>query len=178
MPFRDTGRFSLYALAVVLVVLVLNGIVMQGLLLRDFPGITFFVQHLLVGFVFVAAWTAYAGGRDALDLDHRLIDARAGLRVLRDVPRPARPAGRFFRLFGIAISGGRLFRVFVSALIGLGEDTSTLKDAGGKLIAVGQSLSGLFAGDEVMKRLAGELHLRTYGDRLLLNSHRSREFTR
>src|ERR687888_416203 len=36
-------------------------------------------------------------------------------------------------------------------LEGLGEDTSTLKDAGGKLIAIGQSLSGIFAGDEVMK---------------------------
>ncbi|MDQ2705958.1 MAG: ferritin-like domain-containing protein [Pseudomonadota bacterium] len=33
----------------------------------------------------------------------------------------------------------------------LGEDTSSLKDAGGKLTAIGQSLSGLFAGDEVMK---------------------------
>jgi ferritin-like metal-binding protein YciE len=33
----------------------------------------------------------------------------------------------------------------------LGEGTSTLKDAGGKLIAIGQALSGVFAGDEVMK---------------------------
>lgn len=33
----------------------------------------------------------------------------------------------------------------------LGEDTSTLKDAGGKLLAMAQSLSGVFAGDEVMK---------------------------
>lgn len=33
----------------------------------------------------------------------------------------------------------------------LGEDTSSLKDAGGKLIAWGQTFSGLFAGDEVMK---------------------------
>ena len=38
-----------------------------------------------------------------------------------------------------------------TCLEGLGEDTSTLKDAGGKLIAIGQSLSGIFAGDEVMK---------------------------
>ncbi|WP_419694663.1 ferritin-like domain-containing protein [Mesorhizobium muleiense] len=33
----------------------------------------------------------------------------------------------------------------------LGEDTSALKDAGGKLLAMAQSLSGVFAGDEVMK---------------------------
>jgi ferritin-like metal-binding protein YciE len=38
-----------------------------------------------------------------------------------------------------------------TCLEGLGEDTSTLKDAGGKLIAWGQSFSGLFAGDKVMK---------------------------
>jgi ferritin-like metal-binding protein YciE len=38
-----------------------------------------------------------------------------------------------------------------SALEGLGEDTSTLKDAAGKLMATAQSLSGVFAGDEVMK---------------------------
>jgi ferritin-like metal-binding protein YciE len=33
----------------------------------------------------------------------------------------------------------------------LGEDISTLKDASGKLTAMAQSLSGVFAGDEVMK---------------------------
>jgi ferritin-like metal-binding protein YciE len=33
----------------------------------------------------------------------------------------------------------------------MGEGSSTLKDAGGKLIAIGQSISGIFAGDEVMK---------------------------
>jgi ferritin-like metal-binding protein YciE len=38
-----------------------------------------------------------------------------------------------------------------TCLKGLGEDTSTMKDAGGKLMAMAQSLSGVFAGDEVMK---------------------------
>ncbi|WP_173931180.1 ferritin-like domain-containing protein [Chelativorans sp. Marseille-P2723] len=33
----------------------------------------------------------------------------------------------------------------------LGESTSSMKDAGGKLTAMMQSLSGVFAGDEVMK---------------------------
>ncbi|RUU33256.1 ferritin-like domain-containing protein [Mesorhizobium sp. M6A.T.Ce.TU.002.03.1.1] len=38
-----------------------------------------------------------------------------------------------------------------TCLESLDEDTSTLKDAGGKLMAAAQSLSGVFAGDEVMK---------------------------
>jgi ferritin-like metal-binding protein YciE len=33
----------------------------------------------------------------------------------------------------------------------IGEGTSTFKDAGGKLMATAQSVSGVFAGDEVMK---------------------------
>jgi ferritin-like metal-binding protein YciE len=33
----------------------------------------------------------------------------------------------------------------------LGQGQSTMKDAGGKLMAFGQALSGIFAGDEVMK---------------------------
>ncbi|AMY04246.1 DUF892 family protein [Mesorhizobium ciceri] len=33
----------------------------------------------------------------------------------------------------------------------IGQGSSTLKDAGGKLTAMAQSLSGMFAGDEVMK---------------------------
>jgi ferritin-like metal-binding protein YciE len=38
----------------------------------------------------------------------------------------------------------------------LGGDTSLLKDAAGKFVAMGQGFSGLFAGDEVMKgALAG-----------------------
>ena len=33
----------------------------------------------------------------------------------------------------------------------LGEGTSTMKDAGGKIMAMGQALSGMFVGDEVVK---------------------------
>lgn len=33
----------------------------------------------------------------------------------------------------------------------IGEGSSTMKDAGGKLTALAQSISGVFAGDEVMK---------------------------
>lgn len=32
-----------------------------------------------------------------------------------------------------------------------GEDTSTLKDAGGKMLGLGQAMSGMFVSDEVMK---------------------------
>lgn len=38
-----------------------------------------------------------------------------------------------------------------SCLDGIDEGSSTLKDAGGKLTAMAQSISGVFAGDEVMK---------------------------
>lgn len=38
-----------------------------------------------------------------------------------------------------------------TCLDGLGEGSSTMKDAGAKLMATAQSLSGIFAGDEVMK---------------------------
>lgn len=38
-----------------------------------------------------------------------------------------------------------------TCLDGLDEGSSTMKDVGGKLMATAQSLSGMFAGDEVMK---------------------------
>ncbi len=38
-----------------------------------------------------------------------------------------------------------------SCLDDFGEGSSTMKDAGGKLMAMAQSISGIFAGDEVMK---------------------------
>ncbi len=38
-----------------------------------------------------------------------------------------------------------------ACLDGLDEVSSTMKDVGGKLMATAQSLSGMFAGDEVMK---------------------------
>jgi hypothetical protein len=53
--------FVLYGLLAAVAVVVLDGIITQMLLLHDFPGITFFVQHLLTAFVFICAWAAYAG---------------------------------------------------------------------------------------------------------------------
>jgi len=70
-PVRETGRaetwpaetwhFAVYGLLAAVLVTIVDGILTQLILLRDFPGITFFVQHLLIAFVFVCAWTAYAG---------------------------------------------------------------------------------------------------------------------
>ncbi len=57
----ERRAFVLYALLAAVLILVFDGFLTQGLLLRDWPGITYFVQHLLTGFVFVAMWTAYAG---------------------------------------------------------------------------------------------------------------------
>ncbi|RWM76486.1 MAG: hypothetical protein EOR81_22805 [Mesorhizobium sp.] len=57
----ETWRFVVYGLVTAVIIVALDGILTQSVLLRDFPGITFFVQHLLITFVFVCVWTAYAG---------------------------------------------------------------------------------------------------------------------
>jgi hypothetical protein len=57
----ETRHFAVYALLATIIILVVDAIVTQTVLLRDFTGITFFVQHFLIGFIFVAIWTAYAG---------------------------------------------------------------------------------------------------------------------
>jgi hypothetical protein len=60
-PFADASAFVLYSLAAAVLVTVFDGVITQLILLRDFPGITFFVQHILIAFVFVAAWTIATG---------------------------------------------------------------------------------------------------------------------
>jgi len=57
----ETWHFAVYSLLVAVIAVAIDLIVTQLILLRDFPGVTFLVQHLLLAFVFVAAWTAYAG---------------------------------------------------------------------------------------------------------------------
>lgn len=52
---------ALFALGASVVVLVVDGILTQGILLQRFPGLTFFLQRLLVTFVFLFAWSAYVG---------------------------------------------------------------------------------------------------------------------
>ncbi|YCI06371.1 hypothetical protein M1D34_32265 (plasmid) [Ensifer sp. D2-11] len=57
----QTWHFAVYGLLTTVLIVAVDGVLTQMLLLRHFPGVTFFVQHTLIGFVFVCAWTAYAG---------------------------------------------------------------------------------------------------------------------
>ncbi|MER8409377.1 hypothetical protein NKH16_32860 [Mesorhizobium sp. M1307] len=57
----ETRRFVVYGLVTAVIIVAADGVLTQTVLLRDFPGVTFFVQHLLISFVFVCVWTAYAG---------------------------------------------------------------------------------------------------------------------
>jgi hypothetical protein len=52
---------GLTALVAAALAVVLDGLVTQALLVRVFPGLTFFVQHLLIAFVFIYAWSVYVG---------------------------------------------------------------------------------------------------------------------
>ena len=49
----------------------------------------------------------------------------------------------------------------------LGGDTSVLKDAAAKFLAMGQGFSGLFRWRRSHQRFAGQLYLRANGNRLL-----------
>jgi|GEM_PF-3958176 len=42
-------------------ILVIDGIITSGILIQNFPGITFFIQHLLIIFTFLAAWGVFVG---------------------------------------------------------------------------------------------------------------------
>ncbi|MFP5329603.1 MAG: hypothetical protein ACLGHC_05640 [Alphaproteobacteria bacterium] len=55
------GTVVVSSLLTTIVVLVLSGIITHALLLGEFPGLTYFVQHLLVGFVFLMLWSTYVG---------------------------------------------------------------------------------------------------------------------
>jgi hypothetical protein len=59
----DTGprAGALFALGAAVLVVVFDGAITQGLLLQDFPGWTFFLQHLLIAFVFLFVWDAWVG---------------------------------------------------------------------------------------------------------------------
>jgi hypothetical protein len=52
-----------------------------------------------------------------------------------------------------------------------GGSTSTLKDTGGKLLAMGQAMSGMFVGDEVMKSSIASF-IWSHGDRFVWNIDR------
>jgi hypothetical protein len=57
----ETWHFAAYGLVVALLAVVVDLALTQLLLLQSFPGVTFLVQHVLIAFVFVCTWTAYAG---------------------------------------------------------------------------------------------------------------------
>jgi hypothetical protein len=52
---------AIYTLLAAVLVIVLDGVITQLILLRDFPGLTFFIQRLLLTVVFVFIWTAWIG---------------------------------------------------------------------------------------------------------------------
>ncbi len=51
----------LLAFVAAVAVLVVDGVITQGILLQSFPGWTFFLQHLLIAFVFLVAWSTFVG---------------------------------------------------------------------------------------------------------------------
>ncbi|HEU5286209.1 MAG TPA: hypothetical protein VFU20_06845 [Sphingomicrobium sp.] len=55
------AALAVSALVATAVILVLSGVITHAILLGEFPGITYFVQHLLIGFVFLYLWSAYVG---------------------------------------------------------------------------------------------------------------------
>lgn len=55
------AALAVSSLITTLVILLLSGIITHGLLMGEFPGITYFVQHLLIGFIFIFVWSAYVG---------------------------------------------------------------------------------------------------------------------
>ena len=63
-PRVTPGALAVSSLIAVLLILVLSGIITHAILLGEFPGITYFVQHLLIGFVFIYLWSAYVGAGD------------------------------------------------------------------------------------------------------------------
>src|SRR3954469_15296554 len=58
---NDPRANVVLALAGAAVVLVLDGLITHAILLHHFPGITFYVQHLLIGFVLLFFWSSYVG---------------------------------------------------------------------------------------------------------------------
>jgi hypothetical protein len=58
---RQTRSIAVFALVSAVAAVVIDLLLTQGLLLRHYPGLTFLVQHTLIAFVVLFAWTAYVG---------------------------------------------------------------------------------------------------------------------
>jgi hypothetical protein len=56
-----TRSIAIFALISAVLAVVVDLLLTQGLLLRQFPGLTFLIQHMLIAFVVLFAWTAYVG---------------------------------------------------------------------------------------------------------------------
>ena len=57
----DPASCAATALAGTVIVLLLDAVISQGILLGRLSGFTFYLQHLLIGVVFLYAWTALVG---------------------------------------------------------------------------------------------------------------------
>ncbi len=59
--FTNPKMLTLTALLSALLLIVLDGVITQGIIVHHFFGWTFFVQHLLISFVFLFFWFTYSG---------------------------------------------------------------------------------------------------------------------
>ncbi len=58
---EEARSLATWSLTTAVLIVVLDGVITQGILLRNFPGITYFIQHLLISCVFVSAWSVFMG---------------------------------------------------------------------------------------------------------------------
>jgi hypothetical protein len=57
----DSAEGAVAALVASVIAIVLDGVITHGVLLREFPGLTYFVTHLLIAAVISFAWITYVG---------------------------------------------------------------------------------------------------------------------
>lgn len=58
----QVDRYSILSvLMLAIIILLLDGLITQGFIINSFPGITFYVQRLIITFVFLSLWGAYIG---------------------------------------------------------------------------------------------------------------------
>jgi hypothetical protein len=60
-PNTDPKEFASVALVTSLLAIVFDGVITHGLVRGQFPGLTYFIQHLIVAFVVSFAWAAFVG---------------------------------------------------------------------------------------------------------------------
>jgi hypothetical protein len=116
---NQTRSIAIFALATAIAAVLIDLLLTQGLLLRQFPGLTFLIQHTLIAFVVLFAWATYVGfdlrGWIIGSLMLALIWVTYSL-YLGPVGLPTRPPSYlgYSDLWLKSLPGG-----FVSALLGL-----------------------------------------------------------